>query len=75
MKKKYGQITGINHQTKDGMQIDLDNGVSFWLSCNNGYLHLSFSGIDYDKMLNVRDLPNGRLANKISIEYSPKKEG
>lgn len=50
-----GKIVEINRLTGYGMNVKLENGVSFDVSCNEGYIYLHFGGIDYDHRLKIRE--------------------
>jgi hypothetical protein len=72
-----GSIESIRTLTNYGMQVYLKNGVSISIGFNNGYVHLSFSGISFKpdglsiqeaKNLGVK-LP---LANYVNIDYKPR---
>ena len=76
--RKRGHIEEITKLTRYWMTIKLDNGISFSLSCNDGYVHLNFSGYDFDKPLQIQELNlmkvEHRLPNYLNIEYHVRKD-
>jgi len=79
----YREIRGKQIRIKEltswrnsaGMNVELDNGVSVWISFNQNEIHMSFSGIDYDEMISIREaeligIPL-KLSNNLTIKYKP----
>lgn len=72
---------GIKKVTADeyGAELELQNGVTVAINTNKGYLHLSFSGIDYDSRMVCTPMSHpgteGQdllISNYVNVFYQPR---
>ena len=60
--------------TKNNVKIELKNGVSVHLSLNEGYIHLSFSGVEIPIKVGYSEKNAVNSSNVINVFYEEANE-